>query len=478
MSFQANSSARSCTKRLRFYAESYLKLKNRGCGLAPSFSHLFLQDVHDSTEVCRSLEHGIRKFRTNVLELLFVVADLEFGELEAVCRADDDHVLFLVDLACGHELFEGAESHTRMRAAVETDAVAAVGCIGEFFFSDAYDHAVRLLDSADCLRVADWVTDLDRRSESFLGLHRNELVEAAFVSLEERVGVFGLSHDNARDAVDKAHGLAVFEALGESADVTEVSARDNHGVGHLPAHFLRNRLLAFYAEAVHGVGEVDAVVGSDLLNNLHATVKVGVEGEHDAAVGNRLNQLSHTRLAGGQEHNARDAGLCAVGTQGCGGIAGRGASHGVNRVNAFLDDMVHLAHENRHAEVLERTGVGVAAKLDLEALDAHFLGQRSRIKQRAPAFAHRDDVFDGHVGEHHFALAPDAAHVGGFKAHAAFGEELLPFVGALAGESCTVVFDLEQASVHLAAVNDVGQRVGIVPVDVPKMSVELRLVGS
>jgi hypothetical protein len=36
------------------------------------------------------------------------------------------------------------------------------------------------------------------------------------------------------------------------------------------------------------------------------------------------------------------------------------------------------------------------------------------------------------------------------------------------------VFDFEQATVHLAAVNDVGQRVGIVAVDVSKMSVKLR----
>ena len=90
-----------------------------------------------------------------------------------------------------------------------------------------------------------------------------------------------------------------------------------------------------------------------------------------------------------------------------------------------------------------------------------------------PAFAHGDDVFEGHVGEHHFAFAPDAAHVGGFKAHAAFGKELLPFFGALLGKCCTVVFDFEQAAVHLAAVNDVGQRVGVVPVDVPKMGIEL-----
>ena len=446
--------------------------------LAPAFGHFFLQDVHDGAEVCRGLEHGVRELGGYVFELLFVVADLEFGELQTVSGADHDHVFFLVNLACGHELFEGSEGDTRMRAAVETDAVATVGGVGEFFFGDAHDHAVRLLDGADCLRIADRVSDLDGACESLLGLHRDELVEAAFVSLEERVGVFGLSHDDARNAVDEAHGLAVFETLGQSADVTEVAARDNHGVGYLPAHFLadfrRNRLLAFHAEAVHGVREVDAVVGSDLLDNLHATVKVGVEGEYDAAVRNRLNQLGNASLAGGQEHDARNAGLGAVGAEGCRGVAGRGASHGVDFVNLLFDNMVHLAHENRHAEILERTGVGIAAKLDLEALDAHFLGERSCVKQRAPAFAHGDDVFNRHIGEHHFAFAPNAAHVGWFKAHAAFGKELLPFVGALACKGVAVVFHFEQAAVHLAAVNDVGQRVGVVPVDVPKMSVELR----
>ena len=409
-----------------------------------------------------------------------MIADLEFRELEAVSRADDDYVLFLVDLACGYELFEGAESDTGVRAAVETDTVAAVGGIREFFFSDAHNHPVRLLDGAYGLRIADRITDLDGGGERLLGLHRDELVEAAFVSLEERVGVFGLGHDNARNAVDKTHGLAVFETLGECADVTEVAARDNHGVGNLPAHFLadfrRNRLLAFYAEAVHGVGEVDAVVGGDLLHDLHATVKVGVEGEYDAAVGNRLDQLGNASLPGGEEYDARDTCLGAVSAQGCGGVAGRGAGHGVDFVNLLFNNVVHLAYENRHAEVLEATGVGVAAKLHLEALDAHFLGERGGVKQRAPAFAHGHDVFNRHVGEHHFALAPDAAHVGRFKAHAAFGEELLPFVGALAGESCTVVFDFEQASVDLAAVNDVGQRVGVVPVDVSKMGVELHNV--
>ena len=218
-----------------------------------------------------------------------MVADLEFSELQTMSGADDDNVFFLVNLACGHELLEGAESDTRMRAAVETDAVAAVGGVGEFFFGDAHDHAVRLLDGAYCLRVADRVTDLDGAGESLLRLHRDELVEAAFVGLEERVRVLGLGDDDARDAVDEAHGLAVFKAFGECAHVAEVAALDNHGVGDGPTHFLadfrRNGFLAFDAEAVHGIREIDAVVFRDFLDNLHASVKVGVEGEHDAAVG-------------------------------------------------------------------------------------------------------------------------------------------------------------------------------------------------
>ena len=446
--------------------------------LATAGSHLFLQDIHDGADFGGGLEDRVCELACNVCELLFVIADLEFRELESVSRADDDNVFVLRNLACGTELFESAEGHTRMRAAVKTDAVAAVGCVGEFFFRDAHDHAVCLLDGAYSLRIADRVADLDGAGESLLCLYRNELVEAAFVCLEERVCVFGLGYDNARDAVDEAHSLAVFETLGESAHVTEVAARDNHGVRDRPAEFLadfrRNCFLAFDAEAVHGVGEVNAVVLRDFLYNLHAAVKVSVEGEHDAAVRNRLDELCGAGLAGREEHDGRDAGLGAVGAEGCGGVAGGGASDGVNRVNLLFDDVVHLAYENCHAEVFERARVGVATEFDLEASDAEIFCQRGCVKERAPAFAHGDDVFDRHVREHHFALAPDAAHVFGLKAHAAFGKELLPFFRATTGECCAVVFDFQEASIDLAAINDVGQRVGVVAVDISEMSVKLR----
>ena len=217
----------------------------------------------------------------------------------------------------------------------------------------------------------------------------------------------------------------------------------------------------------------NAVVLRDFLNNLHATVKVRVEGEHDAAVRNRLDELCGTSLAGREEHDGRDACLGAVSAEGCGRVAGRSASDSVDRVDILLDDVVHLAHENRHAEVLERTGMGVATKLDLEASDAEVFGERSCVEEWAPAFAHGDDVFDRNIREYHFTLAPDTAHVFGLKAHAAFGKELFPFFRALACECCTVVFDFKQASIDLAAVNDVGQRVRIVTVDISEMSVKL-----
>ena len=406
-----------------------------------------------------------------------MVADLEFGELEAVSCADHDDVFVLRNLACGDELFEGAESDTGVRTAVEADAVTAVGCVCKFFFRDAYDHAVRLLDGAYSLRVANRVSNLDGACESLLGLHRNELVEAAFVGLEERVCVFGLCHDDARDAVDEAHGLAILETLRESGYVTEVSARDNHSVRDAPAEFLTDfrgdGLLTFHAEAVHGVGEVNAVVLRDFLDNLHATVEVGIEGEHDASVTDRLDELCGTCLASREEHDGGDAGLCAVGAEGGRSITRGGASDGVNRVDVLLDDVVHLAHENRHAEVLETAGMGVAAKFHLEASDAEFLGQGGGVEERTPAFAHGDDVFHRHVRQNHFALAPDAALVGGFKAHAAFCEQLLPFFRTAFGESLAVVFHFQKAVVHLGAVNNVGQRVGVVAVDVSKMSIKL-----
>ena len=342
--------------------------------LAAACSHFLREDVHDGADFGRGLEHRVSILAGDVFELLFVVSNLEFRELEAVCRADDDDIFVLCNLAFGTELFESAESNTRVRAAVKADTVAAVGCISEFFFGDAYDHAVCLLDGTNSLRVADRVANLDGARESLLGLNRFELVEAARVGAVERVRVFGLGDNDTWNAVDEAHGLAVFEAFGESAYVTEVAARDNHGVRDGPAEFLadfrRNGLLAFDAEAVHGVREVNAVVLRDFLNNLHATVKVRVEGEHNAAVADRLDELCGARLAGREEHDRRDAGLGAVGAEGCGRVAGGGACDGINRVNVLLDDVVHLAHENGHAEVLEATRVGVAAKLDLEASDA------------------------------------------------------------------------------------------------------------
>ena len=65
--------------------------------------------------------------------------------------------------------------------------------------------------------------------------------------------------------------------------------------GHFPVELLhdldRQRLLAFEPQAVHRVGEVDALFLGQPLHDRHAAVEVGVEREHAGAVGERLHEL-------------------------------------------------------------------------------------------------------------------------------------------------------------------------------------------
>jgi hypothetical protein len=52
--------------------------------------------------------------------------------------------------------------------------------------------------------------------------------------------------------------------------------------------------------------------GQDYLDKLHAAVKVGVDGEHERAVSNRLHELRQADLVSRQEHYGWDARVRAV----------------------------------------------------------------------------------------------------------------------------------------------------------------------
>ena len=70
--------------------------------------------------------------------------------------------------------------------------------------------------------------------------------------------------------------------------------------GHFPVELLddldADGLLALDAQRVHRVGQVKRRVLGDLLHQLHAAVEVGVQVEHQRAVGNRLDQLRASEI--------------------------------------------------------------------------------------------------------------------------------------------------------------------------------------
>jgi len=51
-------------------------------------------------------------------------------------------------------------------------------------------------------------------------------------------------------------------------------------------------LLAFDAQRIHGVRQIQRFVLGDFLYEAHAAIEIGVEIQHERAVGNRLDELA------------------------------------------------------------------------------------------------------------------------------------------------------------------------------------------
>ena len=87
--------------------------------------------------------------------------------------------------------------------------------------------------------------------------------------------------------------------------------------------------------------------------------------------------------------------------------------------------------EHRHPEVLERSGVRVAAQLHPHLLDARCpRPKRSAQEQVRAALVHRDDVVVADLGAHPLLLAPDARAVRPRRALVALVEQPHPRRGA------------------------------------------------
>ena len=104
------------------------------------------------------------------------------------------------------------------------------------------------------------------------------------------------------------------------------------------------------------------------------------------AVGERLRQLAARDLAGGHEHERRQAGLRGVGGERRPGVAGRRAG---DRVRA---DASRLRHADGHPAVLERAGRVLALVLEQQAVDAGPAVEGVALQQRRVALGVRDHV--------------------------------------------------------------------------------------
>ena len=62
----------------------------------------------------------------------------------------------------------------------------------------------------------------------------------------------------------------------------------------LVARLDADRLLPLEAKRVHRVGEVDAFLGRELLDDFHAAIEVGVQRTHQRPIRQRLNELGYT----------------------------------------------------------------------------------------------------------------------------------------------------------------------------------------
>ena len=218
---------------------------------------------------------------------------------------DDHHALGFVDLASFQQFDQRGQGHAGVRAVEHAGAVTERGGIGEFRLAGLFDDAVELLQRADGLLDAYRVADLDGAGEGFFGADGLERFKMPLIRAVKRVCPLGLGDDDARQFRDEAEVLHHPQPFAERGDVAEVAAGNDDDIRHFPVELLddfdADGLLAFDPEGVHRIGQVKGFVLGDFLDEFHAAVEVGVEIEHERAVGDRLDKLGEWRFfrAGG-----------------------------------------------------------------------------------------------------------------------------------------------------------------------------------
>ncbi len=191
--------------------------------------------------------------------------------------------------------------------------------------------------------------------------------------------------------------------------------------GTLPVEGLEDAIhdafLAFEAEGVDAVHEVDAQVGvgRDLADAAEAGVEVAFDLERECAVVEGLGEFAEGDFAGADEDDALHFGEGGEHGEAGAGVAGGGAG------DAFGLDHAGMGEGGGHAVVLE-AAAGVEAfvlKHQLAGPHADLPAEEVGLLHACSAFADGDHVVFGVVEGEEFAEAPDAGEVeaaGGFGA--------------------------------------------------------------
>ena len=174
------------------------------------------------------------------------------------------------------------------------------------------------------------------------------------------------------------------EAGAERAHVAEVAAGDDDHVGHRPSRTaatisMRDGLLALDAQAVHRVGEVDALVFRRAAARGACSRRSRCRPTSTSApLASGWSELRRRHLAARQDDDRRECPPRRRRRRATPRCRRSRRTRRRGSLRAVGDHLPHDRDEHGHAEVLERPGVLVAALLDPQVLEADAAGRSAR----------------------------------------------------------------------------------------------------
>lgn len=359
-----------------------------------------------------------------------VVVDGGVGVLETVASEDAGDAFAAGDGLAGEELDEAGDGGGGGGLAAE--AVAADEGLGfeDFIIGDFGNDALHDVEGAEGFFEVDGAGNLDGAGEGVrvvvgfvhAGVEAFDLghVDVAVVPGDaegvddggEGVGAAGVDDGEARDFVDEAEVAEFLEGFAEGGAVTEVAAGDDDPVRHVPGEAFEDAVhdgfLAFEAEGIDGVHEVEAELGGDVAHAAEAGVEVTFDLEGEGAVVEGLGKFAEGDFAGADEDDALKAIECGVDGEGGGGVAGGGAG------DAACADHAGVGEGGGHAVVFEGAGGVEAFILEIELAGPHteLAAEALGVLEEGLAFADGADHGVGGEGEE-VAETPDTGVIEG-----------------------------------------------------------------